>query len=531
MKYPIEDIKTWGEIIIDDDQTFEELIEFYLPFRLSEIDPDITQKAEVVKDIYSGSWGNESTIALRLNPKGPSLFDVEEYINDNLVSEPEIKEWMEKITYDKEYQVLACLYISLATHADKSKDDRVLAMDIVYCLLGIIRYGGKETMEGWEERVFKTIIAEQVAIQWGNRGVAGFIMADVLAFSVCLGYLEESVDDSFFGALSDLVGVECYFDRISEMIEEDKGYFFENTEDIDKVIVAAKRSLHYLDNDIWARELYKNLLEVHHDADADWYALDMEHIMKIAESITKDLKDKQWGEEVSADFLSFWNNKKEVLVAVKNNGYALSNASEELQADKDVVLAAVKNNGYALPFASKELQADREVVLAAVDQDNRGSSALEYASKELQADKEVVIAAVEQDGSALKYASEELRADKEVVLEAVKNSGIWESALKYASDELKGDPDFILAAVQKNGRALKQASEEFKGNKDIVLAAVNNDSRALDYASEELQADREVVLVAVKQDKYVLGYGLQNADESLKNDPEFMKEVEQYLTD
>ena len=40
MKYPIEDIKTWGEIIIDDDKTFDELIEFYLPFRLSELDTE-----------------------------------------------------------------------------------------------------------------------------------------------------------------------------------------------------------------------------------------------------------------------------------------------------------------------------------------------------------------------------------------------------------------------------------------------------------------------------------------------------------
>ena len=41
MKYPIEDIKTWGEIIIDYDQTFDELIEFYLPFRLSELDTEM----------------------------------------------------------------------------------------------------------------------------------------------------------------------------------------------------------------------------------------------------------------------------------------------------------------------------------------------------------------------------------------------------------------------------------------------------------------------------------------------------------
>ena len=87
----------------------------------------------------------------------------------------------------------------------------------------------------------------------------------------------------------------------------------------------------------------------------------------------------------------------------------------------------------------------------------------------------------------------------------------------------------VLEAVREDGSALKQASEELKGNKDVVMAAVNNYGKALEAASEELRADKEVVLAAVKQDKYVLGYGLQNADDSLKNDPEFMKEVEKYL--
>ena len=47
----------------------------------------------------------------------------------------------------------------------------------------------------------------------------------------------------------------------------------------------------------------------------------------------------------------------------------------------------------------------------------------------------------------------------------------------------------------------------------------------LKRASEELKADKEVVLSAVKQD----GYAFEYASEELKNDPEFMKEVEQYL--
>ena len=46
-----------------------------------------------------------------------------------------------------------------------------------------------------------------------------------------------------------------------------------------------------------------------------------------------------------------------VLEAVKNDGYALEYASEELKADTEIVLAAVKNNGMALEYASKKLKA------------------------------------------------------------------------------------------------------------------------------------------------------------------------------
>ena len=55
-----------------------------------------------------------------------------------------------------------------------------------------------------------------------------------------------------------------------------------------------------------------------------------------------------------------WNNKKEVLEAVSENGDALEQASEELRADKEVVLAAVKDWGLVLEYASEELKNDPE---------------------------------------------------------------------------------------------------------------------------------------------------------------------------
>ena len=48
-----------------------------------------------------------------------------------------------------------------------------------------------------------------------------------------------------------------------------------------------------------------------------------------------------------------WNNKKEVLEAVSENGDALEYASEELRADKEVVQAAILNDSRALKFVNR----------------------------------------------------------------------------------------------------------------------------------------------------------------------------------
>jgi len=62
------------------------------------------------------------------------------------------------------------------------------------------------------------------------------------------------------------------------------------------------------------------------------------------------------------------STKSEVMEAVKQNGYVLCYASEELRNDRDVVLEAIKQYGYALYYASEALRADREFVLEAVKQ-------------------------------------------------------------------------------------------------------------------------------------------------------------------
>ncbi|NBT53138.1 MAG: DUF4116 domain-containing protein [Marivivens sp.] len=50
------------------------------------------------------------------------------------------------------------------------------------------------------------------------------------------------------------------------------------------------------------------------------------------------------------------STKKEMLEAVRRNGYALQLASEELKNDREVVLQALRQNIYALEYVSDELQ-------------------------------------------------------------------------------------------------------------------------------------------------------------------------------
>jgi len=204
--------------------------------------------------------------------------------------------------------------------------------------------------------------------------------------------------------------------------------------------------------------------------------------------------------------------KNSVLMEVRKNGYALSDASERLKNDKEVVLAAVTSSGWALKYASENLKDDKEVVLAAV---TNSGWALQYASKNLKDDKEVVLTAVTGTGYALQYASERLKNDKEVVLIAVKRCG---DILPEVSENLKDDKEVVLAAVREYGYLLRCASENLKDDVEVVLAAVKEYGWAFEYASERLKDDEEVVLAAIKINALALKY----ANERLKNDKKFI---------
>lgn len=104
-------------------------------------------------------------------------------------------------------------------------------------------------------------------------------------------------------------------------------------------------------------------------------------------------------------------NKNEVLKKVKLDGQ-LSEVPIDFRKDKEVVLLAVKQNGYALYYADTKLKKDKEIVPAAVKKDG---GSLQYADEKLRKDKKVVLEAVKKDGYALEYADEKLKKDKDIL--------------------------------------------------------------------------------------------------------------------
>ena len=211
----------------------------------------------------------------------------------------------------------------------------------------------------------------------------------------------------------------------------------------------------------------------------------IEVMTEIATGTIGQLLALKAGQEMSLELLLLVRSVAlvKVLEAVKRNGNALGDASEELKGDRELVMEAVKQCAWALEYASEELKGDKEVVMETVKQHAR---ALPFASQELKGDREVVMEAGKTSSDALEYASEDLKGDREFLMEAVKQHGY---ALRYASQELKGDKEVVMVAVKQCGWALQYASQELKGDREVVMEAVKQDRSARQYASQELRSD------------------------------------------
>jgi len=186
-----------------------------------------------------------------------------------------------------------------------------------------------------------------------------------------------------------------------------------------------------------------------------------------------------------------------VMAAIQNDGKAISHVSDRLKNNVNLVLESLKHGAGLnyFKYLPLELQNRKNLLLAL----KNGGGSLSDVPINLRSDKEIVMLSVMDNGKNLRQASIELKNDKEIVLVAVKSYG---EVLEYASDELRNDPDIVLAAVSQNGAALKFASEELKNNREIALKSVRNKHAyilnsalpALAYIGNNLKDDKEIIL-------------------------------------
>ena len=106
---------------------------------------------------------------------------------------------------------------------------------------------------------------------------------------------------------------------------------------------------------------------------------------------------------------------------------------------------ALKQSGYALQFASEQLRDDKLIVEAI----KNAPLSFRYASEALKSDHEIALAAIRAKPYNLKYFSDDLRGNKELVMEAIVNERMLDSpSLYFALKHLWTDPE-LLAATEK----------------------------------------------------------------------------------
>ena len=105
--------------------------------------------------------------------------------------------------------------------------------------------------------------------------------------------------------------------------------------------------------------------------------------------------------------------------------------------DIEIVTLAVKQNVFALREASLRLRGDPKLVRRCIAQH---PSTLRFASPELQNDLDICEFALRRDGTALRYMSVEAKKNRRLVMLAMEQSS---TALSLASEKLQNDPDLI----------------------------------------------------------------------------------------
>jgi len=186
---------------------------------------------------------------------------------------------------------------------------------------------------------------------------------------------------------------------------------------------------------------------------------------------------------------------------IPKNGLLLSEYPE-LNDDKDTVLLAVKQDGYALQFASDRLREDKDVLDAALEQN---LNAIQFAPS-LTRDKKYMLSVAKLNFTYLQYVSPELWLDTEFIVDAIKQNA---KSIQFVPPVWRGQKEWMLYCVKRDGLLLKYASPTLRKDREIVLAAVTENGNAIDFTTVR---DPEIMKMAT-----IHGYRPTKEEVKMKN--------------
>jgi hypothetical protein len=125
----------------------------------------------------------------------------------------------------------------------------------------------------------------------------------------------------------------------------------------------------------------------------------------------------------------FYGHKPLGLLAVRQNGWAITKLTSDLFTDREIILEAVSENGGVLRFLLTlkaefgcEFDNDEEIVTAAV---KNCATVYQFASRRLRDHKDLAMIAVERDAGMFLMVSERLSDDLELQLLHKRRLGFW----------------------------------------------------------------------------------------------------------
>ncbi|EFC45641.1 predicted protein [Naegleria gruberi] len=219
--------------------------------------------------------------------------------------------------------------------------------------------------------------------------------------------------------------------------------------------------------------------------------------------------------------LSPYQHKHFVLEVLKRNGIAIQYVYPEYRKDTEVVLQALRQNVWAITTISEELNQDPK--LEQVVKQNLGWIKPEIRNRfsrgeNRHRDLDFYLNLVKYNEETIIFIPEEMKWNREYLLKFVSVNG---ACLQYLRDYMN-DLEFFKIALQNNLQVIEFAPPSIRDDLEIMNEIIEKDPELFSYASARLKGNRDLALKSVTLNPY-RNFGQIHKD--LKTNSQFLIDV------